>query len=70
MIRFILTTGLLLAALYPGMAPADEPSSADRGALKQIVQGHNGRIEVKSKMGVGTSFTFHIPRATRTVPRD
>lgn len=37
---------------------------------KQIVQGHNGRIEVKSKMGVGTSFTFHLPRATRTIPRD
>ena len=30
---------------------------------KQIVQGHNGRIEVKSKMGVGTSFTVHLPRA-------
>src|SRR6185436_17751823 len=36
---------------------------------KQIVQGHNGRIEVKSKMGVGTSFTVHIPRVTRTIPR-
>lgn len=36
---------------------------------KQIVQGHNGRIEVKSKMGVGTSFTVHIPRSTKTVPR-
>src|SRR5512144_2794645 len=36
---------------------------------KQIVQGHNGRIEVKSKMGVGTSFTVHLPRAPRTVPR-
>ena len=36
---------------------------------KQIVQGHNGRIEVKSKMGVGTSFTVHLPRATRTIPR-
>jgi hypothetical protein len=23
---------------------------------KQIIQGHNGRIEVRSKMGVGTSF--------------
>jgi signal transduction histidine kinase len=30
---------------------------------KQIVQGHNGRIEVKSKMGVGTSFGIHFPRA-------
>src|SRR5512138_3305352 len=36
---------------------------------KQIIQGHNGRIEVKSKMGVGTSFTIHIPRTTRTIPR-
>jgi signal transduction histidine kinase len=36
---------------------------------KQIVQGHNGRIEVKSKIGVGTSFTIHLPRASRTVPR-
>jgi signal transduction histidine kinase len=37
---------------------------------KQIIQGHNGRIEVKSKMGVGTSFTVYIPRATRTAPRN
>jgi signal transduction histidine kinase len=36
---------------------------------KQIIQGHNGRIEVKSKMGVGTSFTLHIPRIPRTIPR-
>jgi len=36
---------------------------------KQIVQGHNGRIEVKSEMGVGTSFGVHIPRVPRTVPR-
>jgi K+-sensing histidine kinase KdpD len=33
---------------------------------KQIIQGHNGSIEVKSKMGVGTSFTLHIPRIPRT----
>ena len=37
---------------------------------KQIVQGHNGRIEVKSKMGVGTSFTVFLPRTARTLPRD
>jgi len=36
---------------------------------KQIVQGHNGRIEVKSKMGVGTSFTIYLPRAARPVPK-
>ena len=36
---------------------------------KQIIQGHNGRIEVKSKMAVGTSFSIHLPRTARTVPR-
>jgi len=36
---------------------------------KQIIQGHNGRIEVKSKVGVGTSFTVHLPRGTRPLPR-
>jgi signal transduction histidine kinase len=36
---------------------------------KQIIQGHNGRIEVKSKMGVGTSFGVHLPRMQRTIPR-
>ena len=37
---------------------------------KQIVQGHGGRIEVKSKMGVGTVFMLYLPRTTKTVPRD
>jgi signal transduction histidine kinase len=37
---------------------------------KQIVQGHNGRIEVKSKMGVGTSFTIYFPRFPRIIPRN
>ena len=37
---------------------------------KQIVQGHNGRIEVKSKMGVGTSFSIHLPRGMKTPPRN
>ena len=37
---------------------------------KQIIQGHNGRIEVKSKIGVGTSFGIHLPRAQRTSPRE
>lgn len=36
---------------------------------KQIIQGHNGRIEVKSKMGVGTSFNLHLPRLSRIAPR-
>jgi K+-sensing histidine kinase KdpD len=37
---------------------------------KQIVQGHAGRIEVKSKMGVGTSFNIILPRSPRTMPRN
>jgi signal transduction histidine kinase len=37
---------------------------------KQIVQGHNGRIEVKSKMGVGTSFSIHLPRSMKVLPRN
>jgi signal transduction histidine kinase len=36
---------------------------------KQIIQGHNGRIEVKSKMGVGTLFSIYLPRTARTTPR-
>jgi two-component system phosphate regulon sensor histidine kinase PhoR len=30
---------------------------------KQIVQGHGGRIEVKSKIGVGTVFVVFLPHA-------
>ncbi len=36
---------------------------------KQIVQGHGGRIEVKSKLGVGTSFAVMLPRSGKTQPR-
>ena len=36
---------------------------------KQIVQGHNGRIEVKSKSGVGTMFSIFLPRFTKAPPR-
>lgn len=37
---------------------------------KQIIQGHNGSIEVKSKMGVGTSFSIHLPRMPKTMTRN
>ena len=36
---------------------------------KQIVQGHGGRIEVKSKIGVGTVFMIYLPRTSKTAPR-
>lgn len=35
---------------------------------KQIVQGHGGRIEVKSKTGVGTVFIVYIPHGKRQPP--
>jgi signal transduction histidine kinase len=36
---------------------------------KQIVQGHSGTLEVKSKLGVGTVFTLRLPRGGKTIPR-
>jgi signal transduction histidine kinase len=36
---------------------------------KQIMQGHNGSLEVKSKVGVGTAFTLRLPRTSKTIPR-
>jgi signal transduction histidine kinase len=36
---------------------------------KQIVQGHGGRVEVKSKLGVGTAFSVILPRSSKTQPK-
>lgn len=36
---------------------------------KQIVQGHNGTLEVKSKIGVGTAFTMRLPRDSKIMPK-
>ena len=36
---------------------------------KQIIHGHGGRIEVKSKIGVGTVFSVFFPRTGKTQPR-
>jgi len=33
------------------------------------VQGHGGRMEVKSKVGAGTAFTVRMPRSGKTQPR-
>jgi len=36
---------------------------------KRIVQGHGGRVEVKSKVGVGTLFTVILPRFNKPLTR-
>lgn len=36
---------------------------------KQIINGHGGRIEVKSKIGVGTVFMVSLPRVSKTQQR-
>ena len=37
---------------------------------KQIIHGHGGRIEVKSKIGVGTVFMIFLPKTgSQTQPR-
>ena len=36
---------------------------------KQIIHGHGGRIEVKSKLGVGTVFMVSLPCGSKTQPR-
>lgn len=36
---------------------------------KQIVHGHGGRIEIKSKLGVGTVFMVYFPRTTKSAQR-
>src|SRR6202142_1554060 len=36
---------------------------------KQIVQGHGGKMEVKSKISVGTAFTVRLPRSGKAQPQ-
>lgn len=36
---------------------------------KQIVQGHGGTIEIKSKIGIGTNILIGLPRVSKTIPR-
>jgi signal transduction histidine kinase len=36
---------------------------------KQIVQGHGGSIEVKSRLGIGTNIIVNLPRVSKTIPR-
>jgi len=37
---------------------------------KEIVQGHGGRMEVKSTLGEGSTFSVYLPRSGRTQPHN
>lgn len=41
--------------------PAGEGSGLGLGIVKRIIDKHNGRIEVKSEVGVGTEFLVYLP---------
>jgi two-component system phosphate regulon sensor histidine kinase PhoR len=34
--------------------------------VKHIIQAHGGRVTVKSTLGVGSTFTIHLPRPAET----
>ncbi len=36
---------------------------------KEIVQGHGGRMEVRSQLGSGSSFSVILPRSSKKIPR-
>jgi signal transduction histidine kinase len=36
---------------------------------KEIIQGHGGRMEVKSELGVGSTFSVVVPRSGKTQPQ-
>jgi len=44
--------------------PAGEGSGLGLDIVRKIVDKHNGRIDVQSEVGVGTTFLVHLPYAT------
>src|SRR4030095_11542439 len=47
-----------------------EGSGVGLSIVKQIVEAHGGKIDVKSRPGSGSTFTLHLPVATETAQRD
>ncbi len=58
----IFDDGFRVANMKEGVAPSVEGSGFGLVEVKRIVQEiHNGQIEVKSTVGEGSTFTFHLP---------
>ena len=56
----------------PDMENADEIEGSGLGLalVKEIVERHGGQIRVKSKLGVGSVFTFSLPQADLSAQRE
>ena len=50
---------------HEAIATQIEGSGVGLGLVKQIVEAHGGRISVKSTLGVGSTFTLHLPIAAQ-----
>jgi two-component system phosphate regulon sensor histidine kinase PhoR len=61
-----------LSSIFDRFYRVDKARSRDEGGsglglsiCKHITESHKGKIEVESKLGVGTRFKIHIPSITR-----